>query len=254
MGIPCKCGQVNVKTLTKNGSIEEIARNVRLNFLFGVAKEIKADKIALGHTQDDQAETVLMRILRGSGLYGLCGIIPKRKINGLTVIRPLIEVPRRKIEKYLKIRRIKPRLDYTNLEDIYFRNRIRNKLLPLLEKEYNPNIKEILANMAESSGVDYAYLLHLSRRVFSRSAKSAGKNRINLKLDKFLKSDLALQRMVLRHCITLVKGNLRRLAFKHIKEIEDLVLNRPDNSVVNLPKGVSVVKKRKYLSFFNKSQ
>lgn len=250
--IPSTCQEINVKALAKGGSLEEIARNARLGFLFKVAKDIKADKIALGHTRDDQAETVLMRILRGSGLYGLSSILPKRDIAGYVVIRPLIELRRLEIQKYLKRKKIIPRTDYTNLRDIYLRNRIRNRLLPLLKREYNPNIKEALANLAESAGTDYAYLLRLSQKAFLKNTRLVSRNRINFSLENFLKLDLALQRMVLRLSIARVKGNLRRLAFKHIEEIEDLIYNRPLDSIVDLPQGISVVKGKKHVSFYRR--
>ena len=243
--IPITTGQINVKGLARLGSLEEIARNARLGFLFKVAKDIKAKKIALGHNLDDQAETVLMRILRGTGLSGLTGIFPKREIADFQIIRPLIEVRRREIEAFLKKKKIKPRLDTSNLKDIYFRNRIRNRLLPLLEREYNQNIKGVLSNMAESVGCDYDCLNRLAYKAMKRMGA-----KINLK--KFLKLHPAIQRMVLRLTITRVKGDTRRITFQHIKELEDLILNRPVNSVVDLPKGVSVIKEKKYLSFYRR--
>jgi len=243
--IPLTVAKVDIKELAKAGSLEEIARNARLGFLFKVARDIKADKIALGHNLDDQAETVLMRIIRGAGLYGLSGILPKRNITGYQVIRPLIEVKRREIEIFLKKKKIKPRIDASNLEDIYFRNRIRNRLLPLLEKEYNKNIKEILSNMAQSIGYDYDYLM----RVAQRAIKGA-KTKLNLK--KLTNLHPAIRRLVLRMDIARVKGNTRRLTFAHIKELEDLIFNRPVNSIVDLPKGVSVVKKKNQLFFCRK--
>lgn len=243
--LPITTTQINVKELAKKGSPEEVARNARLGFLFKVAKDIKATKIALGHNLDDQAETVLMRILRGTGLYGLSGILPKRDIAGFQVIRPLIEVRRQEIERFLEKKKISPRIDTSNLEDIYFRNKLRNKLLPLLEKGYNRNIKEVLSNMAESIGYDYDYLI----QVANRSVRQL-KPKINLK--KFLKLHPAIQRLVLRISIAKVKGDMRRLTFKHIKEIEDLILNRPVNSIVDLPKGVSVKKEKNSLSFYRR--
>jgi tRNA(Ile)-lysidine synthase len=244
--IPVFAGEINIKQLAKQGSIEEIARNARLGFLFKVAKDIKADKIALGHNLDDQAETVLMRILRGTGLYGLSGILPKRKIAGYEIVRPLIEIRRKGIESYLKRKKIKPRIDKSNLEDIYFRNKIRNRLLPLLEKEYNENIKEILSNMAQSLGYDYDYLMGVAPRTMK-----GAKHKLNL--NRFTKLHTALQRLILRLSIARIKGDMRRLTFQHIREIEDLILNRPVNSIVDLPKGVSAVKTKKYLSFYHKA-
>jgi tRNA(Ile)-lysidine synthase len=243
--IPMTCARIDVKKLAKKGSIEEIARNARLEFLFNVANKIRAKKIALGHNLDDQAETVLMRILRGSGLYGLSAMLPKRKISGFQIIRPLIEVKRREIEAYLKKKRAKPRLDISNLGEIYFRNRIRNQLLPLLEKKYNRNIKEILANMAQTSGSDYDYLICTSERVMKKA-----KTRLNL--EKLRKLHPAMQRIILRRSYAHLKGDTRRLNFQHIKEIEDLILNRPTNSVVDLPCAVSVIKQKNSLSFYRR--
>jgi tRNA(Ile)-lysidine synthase len=169
--------------------------------------------------------------------------LPKRNIDGYQIIRPLIEARRRDIEAFLRQKKVKPCLDPSNKEDIYFRNKIRNKLLPLLEKEYNKNIKEVLSNMAESAGYDYDYLSHIA----GIAAKRLGPK---IHLDKFLKLHPAVQRLVLRLHIARLKGNTRRIVFQHIREIEDLILNRPSGSVVDLPKGISVIKKKKKLSFY----
>ncbi|MCM8799318.1 MAG: tRNA lysidine(34) synthetase TilS [Candidatus Omnitrophica bacterium] len=245
LALPISSAQINVKEFFKSGSLEEIARNIRLGFLFKIAKEVKAKKIALGHNLDDQVETVLMRILRGAGLYGLRGILPKREICGFTIIRPLINLSRKEIEGYLKRRKIKPLIDYTNLEDIYLRNRIRHRLIPLLEKEYNPNIKEVLANMVESIGRDYDYLLNLAEDLYLKEAKLKNEDRIEFNLNRFLKLHPSLQRIFLRLAFLKFKGDLRRFEFRHIKEIEELLYCRPVNSIVDLPKGVSVIKKKR---------
>ena len=240
--IPVSIGQTNVKSLAHKGSVEEIARNSRLNFFGKVAKEVGANKVALAHTIDDQAETVLMRLIRGAGLSGLSAILPKRKIQGLYVIRPLIAVRRKEIEAMLKIKKIKYRLDKTNVQEIYLRNKIRRRLLPLLELEYNRNIKEVLSNTAEIIGNDYEYLLQQA----SRLAKSFH-GRIDLV--KFNRLHISVQRMLLRQTIVLFSGDTRRLTFKHIEEIMDLIRQRPIGSVVDLPKGISVVKTKKTLNF-----
>jgi tRNA(Ile)-lysidine synthase len=245
MKIPLTTAQINVKALAKKGSLEEIARNARLGFLFRVARQIKADKIALGHNSNDQAETVLMRILRGTGLYGLAGILPNREIAGYRVIRPLIEVKRKEIESYLKKKKIKPRIDISNFEDIHFRNKIRNRLLPILEKEYNKNIREILANLADSAGTDYDYLSKTANRAMRHL-----KHKFNLK--ELSRLHPAIQRLIFRYAIAKLKGNTRRITFQHTKEIEDLLLNRPVNSIVDLPEGISAIKRKKYLSFYRK--
>lgn len=242
--IPVTIGQINVAALAKKGSLEEIARNARLGFLFKVAKDIKADKIALGHNLDDQAETVLMRILRGAGLYGLTAMQPVRKIGKFVIIRPLLETKRSRIEAFLRRKKIKPRFDVSNSSEIYLRNRVRSNLLPLLEKEYNANIKEVLANMAQNVGSDYNYLSVTAKRLM-KGAKT------KLNLEKLMKLHPAIRRLAIRHAIACVKGDMRSIGFQHMKEIEDLISNRPLNSIVDLPKGVSVIKK-KSLSFYRR--
>ncbi|MFA4842467.1 MAG: tRNA lysidine(34) synthetase TilS [Candidatus Omnitrophota bacterium] len=243
--LPITCARINIKILAIRGSIEEAARNARLSFLFRVAKKFKADKIALGHNLDDQAETVLMRILRGTGLCGLQAIMPKRNIQRFEIIRPLIETRRSEIEAFLKRKQIKPRRDASNLDEVYLRNKIRHKLIPLLEKEYNKNIKEVLSSLAESAQLDYEYLYSLA----SLKAKQL-KNRIPL--DKFLRMNPAVQRMCLRLAIKRIKGDTRRITFRHIKEIEGLIRSRPLNSIVDLPKGISVIKKKNRIFFYRR--
>lgn len=175
LGIPSTLKAVNVRKQAEKDSLEEAARTERLHFLFETAQKIKADKIALGHNKDDQSETILMRLLRGSGMLGLSGILPKRKIDRWTVIRPLIETERKAIESFLNSNKIPSRKDSSNLKIIYFRNRIRHKLLPLLA-QYNPNIKEILSNTAQNLALDYDYLLSRSTKAYRHVAVSTKVN------------------------------------------------------------------------------
>jgi len=241
--IPVSIKAIDLKSRHSKGSIEESGRTERFNFLIKLAKKIKADKIALGHNLDDQAETVLMRVLRGTGLYGLGGILPKREIGGICFIRPLIEIKRQDIEAFLKPKTIKPRIDKTNFEDIYFRNRIRHYLLPILEAKFNPGIKNVLANLAQSSSQDYDYLKKTAGRILK--ARRSG-----LALKPLVKLHPAMLNMVIRRQICGLQGNTRRISFQHIKEIEDMLFNRPTGSIVHLPKGVKVRKTPKSLHFF----
>ncbi|MFA5118110.1 MAG: tRNA lysidine(34) synthetase TilS [Candidatus Omnitrophota bacterium] len=247
LSIPCTIERANVKKAAQKGSIEEIARNLRLEFLFKVARQVKAAKIALGHNLNDQAETVLMRIIRGTGLYGLSGIVPKRTINGHCIIRPLLGIKRRDIEKFLKGRKIYPRIDKTNANYLYFRNKLRNRLIPILEKEYNPNIQVLLSNLAENAGYDYDYLTQTAFSIMKRMGK-------DIPLERFLKLHISMQHLILRLKIAQVIGDTRRINFTHIREIQDMIRNRPVNSIVDLPKGISAVKLKKNLRFFLKKQ
>jgi tRNA(Ile)-lysidine synthase len=244
--IPFITQRIDVKGSAKTGSIEEIARHTRLNFLFKTAKKYKIKKIALGHNQDDQAETVLMRVIRGSGLKGLCAILPKRRINNFVIIRPLIETSRQEIERFLRKKRMSVCFDRSNLSLAYFRNRIRRRLLPILEKDYNTNIKEILSNTAQSVGLDYDFLLKASKRAFIRSS-SKENSKIKIGLKRFINFHPAIRHMVIRLSINELKGDTRRITFGHLNDIDDLIAKSPSGSQVHLPKGIRISKQKKYL-------
>lgn len=245
LNIPVTIKQIDPKLLNKKGSLEEICRDARLDFFIKTAKKIKADKVALGHNLDDQAETVLMRLLRGTGLSGLTGISLQRKIRGVTFIRPLLETPRYEIDRYLKRRGIEPRIDSTNKEDLFLRNKIRHNLIPLLKNKYNQNIVNVLANLAQSVSYDYEYLDRLARR-------SLKGNMMHLNIKKILKLHPAILRLKIRQSISYIQGNTRRIGFAHIKEIEDLLNSRPKGSIVDLPKGISVQKTHNCLRFYKR--
>ncbi len=241
--LPFLGGKASVKKAHKKGSIEEVARNIRLKFFIKEYKRIKADAIALGHTKDDQAETVLMRLLRGTGLYGLRAILPKRIINSANVIRPLLGIERKEINAYLKKVGVKPREDSTNEKDIYFRNKIRKNLIPFLEKNYNPQVKDVLFDLAENISLDFEYLKEASSAAAHKSGVRILKNSAEIELRKFQQLHLSLQRMILRQIISELSGTQRRLRYKHWREFQELILSRPVNSVVDLPHKIKAVKK-----------
>ncbi len=245
LGIPLSIKKLSPKLTQRKGSLEEICRQARLDFFSKEAKKIKADKVALGHNLDDQAETVLMRLLRGAGLSGLSGIFAKRLIRGVIFIRPLLETPRNQINKYLKRKGIRARLDQTNKKDLFFRNKIRHNLIPLLKNKFNPNIVEVLSNLAESASYDYEYLNQAAKRSLKGS-------NLRLNLKKITRLHPAILRLKIRQSIAGIQGDTRRINFKHIKEIEDLLFNRPTGAIVDLPKGISVQKIRNCLRFYKR--
>jgi len=144
--IPCVIGQAKVPELAKrNGiSLEMAARQARYAFLVRAARRVGADMIATAHTADDQAETLLLKFLRGAGRGGLSGIAPDTVVSGTRVIRPLMEVSRSQIEAYLRARKCVWREDESNTDTVFLRNRVRHELLPLLEREYNPGLRQTL--------------------------------------------------------------------------------------------------------------
>ena len=245
LNIPISIKKLNPKIVQQKGSLEENCREARLDFLVKTAKKIKANKIALGHNLNDQAETVLMRLLRGTGLSGLSGIFVKRQMRGIIFIRPLLKTPRSQIERYLKRKGIPARRDPTNQEDVFLRNKIRHKLIPLLKNKFNRNIVELLSNLAQSSYDDYAYLNQAAK-------KSLKGNNLRFNLKKFLRLHPAIMRLKIRQAIGHLQGDTRRISFTHIKEIEDLLINRPTGSIVDLPKGISAQKILNCLRFYKR--
>ena len=243
--LPVTVKQLTYQRIQVKGSLEEFFRDERLKFFIQTAKTIKADKVALGHNLDDQAETVLMRLLRGTGLSGLSGISARRVIRGTVFIRPFLETTRRQIEKFLKNRGAKPRIDSTNRENIFLRNKIRHHLIPLLKNKYNTNILQVLANLAESVSYDYEYLDQVAKR-----SLKGNPSRLNLK--KAVRLHPAILRLKLRQSIAFIQGNTRRISFRHIKELEDLIYNRPSGSIVDLPKDTCVKKFHNTLLFFKR--
>lgn len=247
--IPATFKEVDILKLNPKGSLEETARRGRFDFFFEVARKIHARTIALGHTMDDQAETVLMRLLRGSGLMGLSGILPKRTMGRFTIIRPLLRISRYEIERFLKAKKIKARIDASNSQEIYFRNKIRHSLLGELKK-YNLNIKEVLANTAEHIALDYDFVVSKSLPAFKKVTIRKAKERITLDLKKLLKLHPALLNMVFRLSFEALKGDTRRLSFKHIQELTDLACFRRQGSIVDLPSNISAFKNSSSLSVY----
>ncbi len=143
LGLPFEYGQFNVREFQKLGGLspQEAARRIRFHFFGDLLRKHHAQKIALGHNADDQVETVLLRLIRGSGVQGLKGMLP---IRGGKVIRPLLEVWREEIESFAKENRIPFLFDSSNRKKDYLRNRIRLSLIPFIEKEYQPNFRETL--------------------------------------------------------------------------------------------------------------
>jgi len=246
LGLEISCEEIDVPKVAKEKGLspEEAARFERYDFFKRVAAAKKITKIAIGHNRDDQAETVLMRVFRGSGMSGLGGISPVKTMGGLTIIRPLIEVSRREIEGFVKDNGFEVRHDSSNDKTLFTRNRIRRDLIPYLEKNFNANIKEILANTAENLRSENEFLEKLTRRKFKSMSKRSDSSEIVIDIKKFKKQTAALRKRILRTALEDLKGNLRRLTYQHWKEMDELVEKRPGNSIVDLPGGINVIKNK----------
>ncbi len=228
-------------------SLEDGARRIRYEFLAAVAGRQSASHLALAHTADDQAETVLMRLLRGSGLMGLAAIPVTRQLNELRIVRPLLQVWRRDLLDYLTRAGVAYREDETNSDPRFLRNRIRHRLLPLLEQEYNPQIKHALTQLADQSRCDYAYLEAASGRQWKRTAKQRSASQVALSVAAFLRQPKALQRQLLRRAVSDVSGQPLPIEFRHWLEAERLFAQRPVGTLVDLPGGVQLRRDREHV-------
>ena len=236
MGLPISVESRDVAALAaaERRGIEEAARIARYEFFERLADKIGARKIAVGHTAEDNIETFLMRLLRGSGLKGLCSIPARRG----RIVRPLIKVWRREVEDYVSALKIIPRRDYTNYESKYMRNSIRLKLVPQL-KLYNMNIKDILIQTVLMLNEDRYYLENETEEVISRLILEEGEGKVELDLKKLQEYPLAIKRHLLRLAIEKVKGDLNQLTFDHVRSIIDKI-GAKEKWELHLPDGIFV--------------
>lgn len=197
------------------GNLEQSARRERLKFFRELIQRGLADRIALGHTLDDQAETVLFRLLRGSGLAGLAGILP---VTADSLIRPLLGVTRDDVLGFLRTRAIPWREDSTNLEPRFARNRIRNELLPQLKRDWNPRLSQILAQTADLAYQEELWwTAEIARREKELLLVSEGA--VEIRAGELARLPRAVARRMLRHAIRQVKGNLLGIEFDHVERI-----------------------------------
>jgi tRNA(Ile)-lysidine synthase len=248
LGHDAKIASVNVgtKAVRSKENLEQAARRARYDFLERTAKAGKARLILTAHTIDDQAETILLNLLRGSGAAGLSGIEVVRPLRTgceIKLVRPLLSWAKRAdTEKHCLQRSVDFRIDEMNSDPKFARVRMRNRLIPLM-KEFNPRFVESLARAAEILREDdlalesaAAHLLELSAngRVAETTSQPA------LRTDLLRLAPAALRRRALRRWIASCRGDLRRLEYSHIVSIEKLLFNQKSGRLIELPGGGSI--------------
>jgi len=213
-------------TLPTAENLEQAARNARRAFF----AQLPADRIALGHTRDDQAETVLFRLLRGAGLRGLAGIHPVTS----TYVRPLIDTPRAQVLDFLHSRAIPHREDSSNRDPRFARNRIRASLLPQLARDWNPRIAESLSQLAHlAHDEELWWQTHLNE--IAPAILHARAGGIEIQASALSQLPPAVARRLLRRAITEVKGDLRSVEYPHIERILELAAHPAGNGRLRLP-------------------
>ncbi|MGD1093295.1 MAG: tRNA lysidine(34) synthetase TilS [Bryobacteraceae bacterium] len=234
------CYRTAARVAAFAGNLEQAARRLRRKFLSALILAGKADRIALGHTRDDQAETVLFRILRGSGLAGIAGIHP---VTAEGFIRPLIEVTRADVEAFLRGKGVGWREDVTNADSRFARNRIRHQLLPQLARAWNPQIGLALAHLADLAFEEERWW---QGALNDPALVPAGPPVLNcagveIPVTTLTAIPRAVARRVVRRAITAAKGDLRRIEFSHIERILELAARPVGEGRLGLP-GIDVVR------------
>ena len=277
--LPCTIQSTDVPRLVKQWklSVETAARKARYQFYEEVCKQIGATKVALGHHQDDTAETVLMNLIRGSGSTGMKGISPVRNFRSFGVvcnagvptrywegaelavksIRPLMGFTRQQIETYLAFKGLTPRHDSTNTDTRYLRNRIRHELIPRLESDYNPNIRAGLSRTADVLSAESEYLDTVAQEAFEtcrvrdpdRVKALATSESVVLDRAKFQQLHIAIQRRVLRQIFFEMSRDTGDLYFTHCEAMLSLIEGDAPNAVLALPNGLRFRRVYQYFIF-----
>lgn len=224
LNLPFAGGTGNVPAFSRarGCSIEEAARALRYPFLFAQARQFHAQAVAVGHHADDQAETVLMHFLRGAGLDGLKGMLPRTTLPvwdaEIPLVRPLLATPRTEIETFCQEMHLHPREDATNTDTTYFRNRLRHELIPYLET-FNPRFRETIHRTAQTLAADQDALHQQTDRAWAACLLRTEPTTLALALPPFRAESLGIQRRVLRRAIEMLRPGLRDVDFAAIERV-----------------------------------
>ncbi len=258
LGIPITIDRQDVAAYRaeRRCSLEEAARELRYAFFARLARKIGAHRIAIGHTKDDQVETILMHILRGTGITGLCGLahcsplvhaskgmslppkaptVAKGQRSSLFVIRPLLDITREETASYCRKHQLDPRIDSSNLLPSFFRNRLRLHLLPLL-RQYNPSIDQALLRLADIAKEDSVLIEQQVSGLWHEVARQEN-NTIYLDKKHVAALPIALQRHLLRVAVTKLAGDVRDIEANHVEAARNL-LNKQPSKRICLPHGL----------------
>jgi tRNA(Ile)-lysidine synthase len=225
-------------------SIEVAARKIRYRFFETIMSRTGATRTALGHHADDQAETVLLNFIRGAGLTGLRGIPPVRA----PYVRPLIEIRRAAIEAYCAFRGLRPRLDNSNLQAVFLRNRIRCELIPYLQREYNPEIVPALCRLADITREEDRFMTDETEKALARLTAPSDAA-LGLKSDLLACLPPALARRVIRLAWRNAAGGVSELDFLHTEKVRHLLTMDAGREAV-LPGGAKAVRSPDAIWFF----
>ncbi len=232
---------------TKKIGLEEAGRDARYEFFNEIAQKIGANKIAIAHHLNDKIETIIMNLLRGSGLAGLKGMEP---IKNQKYIRPLLECTKKEIEAYCKQKGLEPKIDETNFDNTYTRNKIRNVVIPYIEKEFNPNILETIDRLSKLVEEEDTYLEKQVKLVYSQIVIEETPHMI-LDLKKFNIQETVIKSRLLLYTITKVLGDCQGIAKVHVEDIIQLCQKNVGNKYLTPNKRIKIFVKSGQIHFID---
>ncbi|MGI5881626.1 MAG: tRNA lysidine(34) synthetase TilS [Dethiobacteria bacterium] len=247
LGLPCSVGIVQAEHYKRSRglSLEDAARQLRYGFLEQLAARVGANCIVVGHNRDDQVETVLLNFLRGSGPDGLAGMNYSRKIgeSGVALVRPLLNIKRREIEEFCWRYGFRPRLDETNKDPRFLRNRIRKEILPLLEKVVNPRLREGIFRLSQLFSLDRDCWEQITTDRLLAIQREGGPDSLTIDRQLFLGEHASLQGRIIRLVVKKLLGSIpREVGFHRIQATLDLINREKPRGAVHFPHGLIITR------------
>lgn len=248
LGIECYIKRIDVVEIANNlkRGTEETGRQIRYEFFNEILEKTNSNKIATAHNNNDKVETILMNILRGSGTSGLKGI---EAIRDNMYIRPLINTSREEIEEYCETNELEPKIDKSNNENIYTRNKIRNIVIPYIKQEFNPNIIKTINRLSEVANEENEYLNKVTENEFNKLLLEKENNSYVLNLKDFNKLELVIKRRVILYTINELLASTTGIEKVNIDDIIKLCNNNIGNKYLSPIKNLKVLVKKGKIFF-----
>ena len=249
--IKCYVKRIDVKKYANNNKqgTEEAGRTVRYEFFEEILQKEEANKIAIAHNKNDKIETIIMNMLRGSGISGLKGIEPKRENK---YIRPLIETERNSIEKYCEEKKLQPRIDKTNFINDCTRNKIRNIVIPYIKNEFNPNIINTKDRLSSVIDEEDDYLEKITKEIFNKLKIKQEKGYLVLNLKEFNKQETVIKKRLILYSINKTIGNVQNIEKVNIDDIIKLCEKNIGNKYLMPNKNIKILVNKNQIFFEGK--
>lgn len=246
--IECYAKRIDVQKYANNNKVgtEEAGRILRYEFFDEILEHTNSQKIAIAHNKNDKAETIIMNLLRGAGLTGLKGIEP---IRNNKYIRPILEMERNEIEEYCEYNSLNPRIDKTNFENTYTRNKIRNIIIPYIKEEFNPNIIDAMNRLSQVVTEDEVFLDEITKEELNKIIINKNSNEIVLDLKEFNTLNKVIQKRMVFFAMSQILGNSTGIEKIHVDDIIKLCNSNIGNKFLMPNKNIKILIKDKKIFF-----